>query len=147
VGTICGYTQTELEGTFAERLADVEPEQLRRWYNGYNFLGKDKVYNPFDVLLFLKKEQFGSYWFESGPPSFLVRLLRRNRTYLPQIEGIEVNESVLSAFAMDHLPVESVLFQTGYLTIQEVSQLGLRRFFRLRLLRFGGVCLFRLAGI
>jgi hypothetical protein len=58
-------------------------------------------------------------------------LLRRNRTYLPHIEGIEVNESVLSAFAMDHLPAESVLFQTGYLTIRDVAQLGPRRFFRL----------------
>jgi hypothetical protein len=130
-GAICGYTQTELETTFSERLVDVNPEQLRLWYNGYNFLGKDKVYNPFDVLLFLKKQQFGNYWFESGTPSFLIKLLRQNRFYLPHIEGIEVNESVLSAFAMDHLPAESVLFQTGYLTIREALQLGPRRFFRL----------------
>ena len=67
----------------AERLADVDLMQLRRWYNGYNFLGKDKVYNPFDVLLFLKKQQFGNYWFESGTPSFLIKLLRQNRFYLP----------------------------------------------------------------
>jgi hypothetical protein len=131
VGAICGYTQQELEATFADRLADVDLEQLRRWYNGYNFLGEARVYNPFDVLLFLDYGKFGSYWFESGTPSFLVRLLRRNRTYLPHIEGIEVNESVLSAFAMDHLPAESVLFQTGYLTIRDVAQLGPRRFFRL----------------
>jgi hypothetical protein len=131
VGAICGYTQQELETTFAERLADVDLAQLRRWYNGYNFLGEDKVYNPFDVLLFLDYGKFGSYWFESATPSFLVRLLRQNRMYLPHIEGIEVNESVLSAFAMDRLPAESVLFQTGYLTIREALQLGPRRFFRL----------------
>jgi hypothetical protein len=131
VGALCGYTQTELETTFADRLADVDLKLLQRWYNGYNFLGKDKVYNPFDVLLFLDYGEFGNYWFESGTPSFLIKLLRQNRFYLPQIEGIEVNESVLSAFAMDHLPAESVLFQTGYLTIREALQLGPRRFFRL----------------
>jgi hypothetical protein len=121
-GAICGYTQTELETTFAERLADVDLERLQRWYNGYNFLGKDKVYNPFDVLLFLKKQQFGNYWFESATPSFLIRWLRLRKTYLPELEQIEIDQDLLSGFELDRLRPEAVLFQSGYLTITGVAE-------------------------
>jgi len=48
--------------------------EMRIWYN---FMGYGTVYNPFDVLLFLKKQHFGNFWFESATPSFLIKLLRR----------------------------------------------------------------------
>ena len=54
VGNICGYTQLDLDTTFAPYLEGVDMEQVKRWYNGYNFLG-DSVYNPYDILLFPKK--------------------------------------------------------------------------------------------
>ncbi|WP_440993893.1 ATP-binding protein [Cysteiniphilum litorale] len=52
---LCGYTQEELENTFDDYLHDVDLGKLKAWYNGYNFAGseKQKVYNPFDILLFL----------------------------------------------------------------------------------------------
>ena len=53
-GNICGYTQLDLDTTFAPYLEGVDMEKVKRWYNGYNFLG-DTVYNPFDILLFIKK--------------------------------------------------------------------------------------------
>ncbi|MCX7999186.1 MAG: AAA family ATPase, partial [Leptospiraceae bacterium] len=60
--TICGYTEAEVLEVFAERLGDVNIEELRRWYNGYNFLG-ERVYNPFDILLFISnKYMFRNYW-------------------------------------------------------------------------------------
>ena len=50
-------------------------EQVKRWYNGYNFLG-DKVYNPYDIPLFIKNHyEFDNYWFETGTPRFLVELI------------------------------------------------------------------------
>ncbi len=55
MGALCGYTESELTTTFEDRLGNIEIETLRKWYNGYLFLGEDRVYNPFDVLLFLKK--------------------------------------------------------------------------------------------
>ncbi|MFO7883596.1 MAG: AAA family ATPase [Desulfobacteraceae bacterium] len=131
MGAICGYTQSELEHTFAERLSGIDLKTLAAWYNGYNFLGKEKVYNPFDVLLFLDSGQFGNYWFETATPSFLVRLLRQRKFFLPDLDGIEVNESSISAMSMDTLMAETVLFQTGYLTIDQVRQMGPRRFYRL----------------
>ena len=131
MGTICGYTEKELTGTFHERLDWVNIDTLREWYNGYSFLGKERVYNPFDVLLFLKNRQYGNYWFESATPTFLIRLLQQNRFYLPHLEGIDVNESVISSYSIDQLTAETVLFQSGYLTIDTVMQVGPRRVFRL----------------
>jgi len=56
--TICGYTQTDLETVFADRIKDFDKEEVRKWYNGYSWLG-EKVYNPFDILL-LFAERFPS---------------------------------------------------------------------------------------
>ena len=131
MGAICGYTQSELENTFAERLPGVDLDELAVWYNGYNFLGEENVYNPFDVLLFFRENKFGNYWFETATPSFLVKLLRRKKFYVPDLQGIEVNESVISTFTIDNLLAETVLFQSGYLTIEQVKSLGPRRFYSL----------------
>jgi hypothetical protein len=131
VGAICGYTQAELESVFSDRLSGLDLKELSNWYNGYNFLGQEKVYNPFDILLFFKKKQYGNYWFETATPSFLVKLLRQRKFYLPDLEGTEVSESAISAMSMDTLLPETVLFQSGYLTIDQVKLMGPRRFFRL----------------
>jgi hypothetical protein len=69
--TICGYTQDELEVAFAPELVDVDMQQLKCWYNGYSW-GNGSVYNPFDILQFLKNREYKNYWFESGTPSFLI---------------------------------------------------------------------------
>jgi hypothetical protein len=122
VGGICGYTQAELKDTFSDRLTDVDMGMLRHWYNGYNFLGPDKVYNPFDILLFFRNQQYGNYWFESATPSFLVTLLRREHFYLPSLEHIEVDEGMLAGFDLDRILPETVLFQAGYLTISRVEE-------------------------
>ena len=79
--TICGYTQEEFETVFAERLDGVDPELVRRWYNGYSWLG-EPVYNPFDILLYLDAKLFRPYWFETGTPSFLIKLLQQKRYFI-----------------------------------------------------------------
>ncbi len=122
MGAICGYTQTELEYTFKERLSGVDLKELSNWYNGYNFMGKENVYNPFDVLLFFRENKFDNYWFESATPSFLVRLLSQERVYLPDLEHIEIDQNLLSSFELEQLLPEAVLFQSGYLTIKDVEE-------------------------
>jgi len=98
--TICGYTHEELEEVFSDRLQDVDKEEVKRWYNGYSWLG-DTVYNPFDILLFLDKKSFRSYWFETGTPTFLIRLFQKNRYYIPQLEELTVGEELLSNIDID----------------------------------------------
>ncbi len=124
MGALCGYTEKELTGTFHERLDGVDIDTLREWYNGYSFLGKERVYNPFDVLLFLKKRQYGNYWFESATPSFLIKLLYQNKVYIPDLSHIEIDQGLLSGFDLARLLPEAVLFQSGYLTVKSVETLA-----------------------
>ena len=124
MGAICGYTQSELENTFAERLPGVDLDELATWYNGYNFMGEENVYNPFDVLLFFRENKFGNYWFETATPSFLVKLLRRNKIYLPNLEHIEIDQNMLSSFDLEQILPEAILFQSGYLTIKNVEEMA-----------------------
>ncbi len=72
---ICGYNQAELEHSFQEHLnaGNVDRALLKKWYNGYNFLGtpEQKVYNPFDILLFIANGyHYKNYWFERLPQLF-----------------------------------------------------------------------------
>lgn len=118
---ICGYTQFELEVSFADRLEGVDKARLKRWYNGYHFNGTDeqKVYNPFDVLLFFSQDkQYRSYWFETATPSFLIKLLNKNHYYTPNLEAETVSESSLASFDVDSISLVNLALQSGYLTIK-----------------------------
>jgi len=116
VATLCGYTEPELTATFADYLEGVDLAEVRHWYNGYNFLG-EPVYNPFDILLYLRHRHFKAYWFETGTPTFLIKVLEQNQVTLADLDGVEVGESLLSRFDVERLEPETLLFQTGYLTI------------------------------
>lgn len=128
--TICGYTEEELS-IFQERLIDVNREELRLWYNGYNFLG-DKVYNPFDILLYFDKKEFKNYWFETGNPLFLIELIRENNYNSIDIENVRISEESLGAFDVDNIELDALLFQTGYLTIKEKYKIGSQIHYRLK---------------
>ena len=129
--TICGYTQGDLETTFAEHLAGVDWKELKAWYNGYNFLG-EAVYNPFDILLFISENKFyKNFWFETGTPSFLVKLMQKNRYFLPDLENIEAGEELLSSFEVDSMQPVTLLFQAGYLSIKSTEFRRSRLVFRL----------------
>ena len=126
---LCGYTQAELEYTFADYLqvGNVDLEQLKLWYNGYNFAGSEEqtVYNPFDILLFFRRGYaYHPYWFETATPSFLIRLMEQNQYFVPELEKTIVSSKMLSSFDVDHIPIETLLFQTGYLTIKDTMTMG-----------------------
>ena len=118
--SICGYTEKDLEEYFIEHLAGSDPEEVKRWYNGYCWTGPDSVYNPYDILLFIKKRKvFRNYWFETGSPTFLIEMFRQNHYFLPDLENIEVFERTLGSFDIDSLEPVTLLFQAGYLTIEK----------------------------
>ena len=127
-GTICGYTQAELEEIFHDCLEPKDLPKIKQWYNGYYFLGDEGVYNPFSILNYLAKGKiFSNYWFASGTPTFLVELFKQRKFYLPQMEYIEIFEDEVQGFDIDRLPLLPLLLQTGYLTIAGVKQQGFRR--------------------
>jgi hypothetical protein len=79
---ICGYTEADLERVFAPELEGLARDQIRTWYNGYNWT-KESVYNPFDLLLLFEKRLFRPWWLETATPTFLVDLLTERQTFLP----------------------------------------------------------------
>ena len=125
--SICGYTEEELGDVFGEHLHGVDRELLRQWYNGYNFLGDKLVYNPHDILHFIDRSQsfgkprFRSYWFETGTPAFLIDLIERDNLLPYQIEPVEASEELINSSPIDNIKLTTVLFQSGYLTIDAVD--------------------------
>ncbi len=131
-GEICGYTHKNIENEFLPYLKGVNLEELKRWYNGYNFLG-DKVYNPFDILLFIRNDfRFRNYWFNTGTPSFLIKLFKENYYNLAEFENLEIGEELINSFDIEEISLETVMFQSGYLTIQEVIKKRRKFIYRLQ---------------
>ena len=121
---ICGYTEDDLDKYFSEYLKGADREKVRKWYNGYSWLG-EKVYNPFDILLFISNEhQFRPYWFETGNPTFLIKLMKKKKYFIPELENIEATDSLLGSFDVYTMKIEALLWQTGYLTIKGVNHIG-----------------------
>jgi len=106
---------------FKEYLDGVDLQKVKEWYNGYNFL-KDRVYNPFDVLKYLKYKEFKNYWFSSGTPTFLIKLIEKNNYFLPKLSNLVVGEEIVDSFDVENLNLEVIMYQAGYLTIDEVIE-------------------------
>ena len=127
---ICGYTDADLDTVFAPELPGFNRDEIRRWYNGYSWLGEE-VYNPFDILLLFDSQRFGAWWFETGTPTFLVETLISRRVETLTLDNLLGNDELLSTFDVDHIATEALLFQTGYLTIHQTEPRGSRTYYRL----------------
>ena len=128
---ICGYTEADLDTVFAPELSGLDREQIRDWYNGCGWLGKEKVYNPFDILLLFDKRKFGAWWFETGTPTLSGRNVVQAPGERPGAGRDGGHADLLSTFDVDHIGTEVLLFQTGYLTVAEEMDLGGRLLYRL----------------
>ncbi len=122
--TICGYTEGDLERVFASELSGFDREEIRRWYNGYNWLGDERVYNPYDVLELFDTGEFDSHWFQTGTPTFLYRVMTRDRVSSVKLENGGINKKRLTKFDIEDIDFRSLMFQSGYLTIGEVQRKG-----------------------
>lgn len=120
---ICGYTEQDLGSVFEAELEGLDRDRVRQWYNGYNWLG-ESVYNPYDLLLFLRERKFRSFWFETATPTFLVEYLAQNKWFTPDLLELEVNDAILSTFDVDRIAPEALLWQTGYLTFHKVEEIS-----------------------
>lgn len=127
--SICGITREELFSSLSAEIRelgatnDMTEEETRNslqvWYDGYHFseVGSD-IYNPFSLLNTFAEMRFGSYWFETGTPTFLVELLKNGRYDLQRLTQETVSSDSLSGIdSMRDNPVP-ILYQSGYLTIK-----------------------------
>ena len=128
---ICGYTERDLETVFAPELGGLDRERVREWYNGYSWRGTEKVYNPYDVLLLFDSREFAAHWFETGTPAFLLDTLFERRVSSVTLDEMVSTEDLLSAFDVEAIGTEALLFQTGYLTITGEETLGGMALYRL----------------
>ena len=128
---ICGYTDADLDTVFAPELPGFDREEIRRWYNGYGWLGAERVYNPFDILLLFDSRQFAAHWFETGTPTFLVETLVERNVGSFALEGMAGTDELLSTFDVGDMTTEALLFQTGYLTIRDHERAGSQTLYRL----------------
>ena len=128
--TLCGITQEELESYFAEPIAELAEEYrcdmpemkqlLKQRYDGYHFSTRlTDVYNPFSILNVFKKMEMQDYWFSSGTPTYLLRLLNHAQEGLDEMTGryyFRRDFVDYKATAEKPLPM---IYQSGYLTIKD----------------------------
>ncbi len=129
---ICGYTEDEIRNIFLDYLHGIDFESMRQWYDGFNFLGDVNLYNPYDVLLYLDTGELRNYWFETATPGFLIKLLAQKHYVIPDIEGLRSSGELIGSFDLDRILPETLLFQTGYLTIQKKYRIGAKIYYQLK---------------
>ncbi|MDR1083642.1 MAG: AAA family ATPase, partial [Deltaproteobacteria bacterium] len=134
-GGVCGFTVSEFDRYFGDRMEDLLQaqtesgfmppdsrvsdlrEKILAWYDGYNWLGPERVLNPYAIVNLFSKQSFAKYWVASGQPSHLKAMIRqRPQNFLaPQIE--EYFSSEIRKVDLQHLEPAPILFHSGYLTI------------------------------
>ena len=131
---ICGITEEEIKTNFKEHLqAFAEKEnttkedilsQLKAMYDGYHFSENTSIdiYNPFSLLNSLTERKFRNYWFQTGTPTFLIKLLQENDYDLKDLsEGKITAKDLTSKESMMNAPV-ALFYQSGYLTIKDYNK-------------------------
>ncbi|MEM7537864.1 MAG: AAA family ATPase, partial [Chloroflexota bacterium] len=135
-GAALGLTERELRDNFGEHIARfaakeelTEEEMLakiRFWYNGFCFApNAENVYNPFSTMQLFDAMQFDSYWFKSGTPTFLIKLIHAGQWDIKELNELKQPSDAFDSFAIERLSIVALLFQTGYLTIKEYEQEGM----------------------
>lgn len=128
--TLCGYTEDEVKLYFSDRVQLLETQfnksssalflDIKNWYNGYCFSqDTPSVYNPFSTLQFFEDKRFSNYWYQTGTPTFLVRLIQD--TTFPQptaFEHLKVLQKDFDTLIIEKPSSIPLLFQAGYLTIK-----------------------------
>ena len=131
---ICGITQEELEACFAPEIESVLKknrksredylEELRRFYNGYRFSEEPlRVYNPFGLLKhFGKNGKFLSYWYDTGTPTFLIKLIASQKINILDLSDMQVGDNDFHKYDIENMRAQPILYQSGYLTIKDYDE-------------------------
>ncbi len=130
---ICGVSDQELHDNldvelheFAEARGvsyDKLCDDLKAYYDGYHFTHHSiGMYNPFSLLNAFKYKEFGSYWFETGTPTYLVKLLKKHHYDLERMAREETDSQVLNSIDSESTNPIPVIYQSGYLTIKGYNE-------------------------
>lgn len=130
--TIVGFTQEELERDFKEGIEGIAQnngltynealERLKMLYDGYHFSRRSEgVYNPFSVLRAMNSQELDNFWFETGTPSYLIKMLQVHQTPLSELEDCKAFASDFDAPTEAMVSALPLLYQCGYLTIKDYN--------------------------
>ena len=139
VATLFGYTHEEVKANFPESLkalgekfgldAEATFAKLVQWYDGYKFEENAvPVFNPVSVGRCLSSQKFDPYWFETGTPASLLKLMRENPVTM---DDVEIPQTAFSVYEPAKPGLMSIFYQTGYLIIKSARDDGGIRLYRL----------------
>ncbi|MCL2248103.1 MAG: ATP-binding protein [Oscillospiraceae bacterium] len=128
---ICGIAIEDFEKYFGEHIEKLKAldnftqhDDIKRkilaWYDGYSWDGKNRVINPFSLLCFFTEGVFRAYWYSSGTPTFLIEMLKERPASFLSLRNLVIGEWSMDSFDIRRMEPESLLFQTGYLTVKEI---------------------------
>ncbi len=117
---ICGVTDKELNTYFPKEIEKFDADKIKEWYDGYTWDLETYVYNPFSLLNFFRVQKFRNFWFETGTPTFLIEMAKREKFY--RLENVKATEEELKSFDVNNLNSKNILFQTGYLTFKSYNE-------------------------
>ncbi|MDR1855874.1 MAG: ATP-binding protein [Desulfovibrio sp.] len=128
--TICGYTQNELEENFATAIkynslikgVSISDyiHQMKSYYDGFSFDGDTRVYNPYSLLMCLKKNKFVNYWFGTATPTYLENYIVTKKIKIEDYVGYPIHENqIINASEIEITSPALLLYQGGYLTLEK----------------------------
>lgn len=128
--TLCGITEAEMLSTFTEPIErmsgfyrcsyDEMVARLKKQYDGYHFSDQlTGVYNPFSLLNAFKRLRTENFWFQTGTPSYLVRLMEHFGENLDELTGKYYSIQDFADYKADTERPLPMIYQSGYLTIKE----------------------------
>ncbi len=131
--TICGFTQEEVESYFSNEIDHFSQQKgitreeyikkLKLWYNGYRFSElPNLVYNSFGLLNHFFTGKFEPYWFTTGTPTFLIKLIQEQNIDIINLEKLELTSGDFADYRRDVMTAIPVLYQSGYLTIVDYDE-------------------------
>ena len=130
--TLCGITEEELYHYFPdaiEKLAmkykytvEQMKERLKKEYDGYHFSDElTDIYNPFSILNVFDSNRINDFWFKTGTPTYLIRLLSHNQENLNELTGKYYDPSQFIDYKADVEKPLPMIFQSGYLTVKDAN--------------------------
>jgi len=133
--TIMGITEEELRKKFSEYIKDIALrenscerevlEKIKYWYDGYSWDGINRLYNPYSILSLFDSNVFDNYWFATGTTTFLIKIMKSEKYEITSLEKVTVGKMVFDCYDIENMDINSLLFQTGYLSIESIDD-GLR---------------------
>ena len=129
---ICGITKEELLTQMSEDIEELAErrgitkeqaiDKLKEHYDGYHFTAESPdIFNPYSLLNCFNEKKFGSYWFASGTPTYLINMMRHYDVAPTDITRVEADASEFDAPTENMQTIMPLLYQSGYITIKDYN--------------------------